>query len=476
MSISASTVWEVRNAGSDTNGGGFVAGATGTDWSQQASPQYTPTGMTSSGAGSIVLYTSASADMVGNIINITGGTNFTTGWYQITAVSVGVSFTTDRASTTGVGAIGTGNIGGALATLNKLAAVMVGSNMAFIKADGTYTTATSNNFSQQVAPAYNVMPSRLRGYGTTRGDSGRCTVKLTSSSIQGILCTGNGWQIENIIVDCNSQLVSTGIYFNANNCNAYNCLVKNYKSGGFAVTGSGAGFFYNEVTGGLSGTGIGMSFEGSACNNYVHDNVGSSGISCSNTCNTITNNIISNTSGATADGISQSGGSTILSNIIYNSGRHGISSIVGNSEKQDIRNNILAKNGGFGIVLTTNPGFPASPFYDGNAFYSNTSGNRSNMDDTGAVNAINAAAPYTNIYDVTLTADPFVNAATGDFRLNNNAGGGAAARGAGLPKAWPGLSITGYADFGTVQHQDSGGGTAVPLSFGAMSQALISNS
>lgn len=36
MSLSAATVFEVRpGAGNSTNGGGFVAGATGTDYSQQ---------------------------------------------------------------------------------------------------------------------------------------------------------------------------------------------------------------------------------------------------------------------------------------------------------------------------------------------------------------------------------------------------------------------------------------------------------
>lgn len=34
MALSSATVFEVRTTGADTNGGGFVAGAAGTDYSQ----------------------------------------------------------------------------------------------------------------------------------------------------------------------------------------------------------------------------------------------------------------------------------------------------------------------------------------------------------------------------------------------------------------------------------------------------------
>ena len=51
--------------------------------------------------------------------------------------------------------------------------------------------------------------------------------------------------------------------------------------------------------------------------------------------------------------------------------------------------------------------------------------------------------------NATLTADPFVSAAGGNFALNNTAGGGAAARGVGWPSTWPGLATT-------VNDQDTG--------------------
>ena len=59
MALSANTVLEVRNGGSDTNGGGFVTGAAGTDWSQQDAAQYSVTDGVTAGTTTI---TSATAN------------------------------------------------------------------------------------------------------------------------------------------------------------------------------------------------------------------------------------------------------------------------------------------------------------------------------------------------------------------------------------------------------------------------------
>lgn len=55
---------------------------------------------------------------------------------------------------------------------------------------------------------------------------------------------------------------------------------------------------------------------------------------------------------------------------------------------------------------------------------------------------------------ITLTGDPFTNAAAGDFSLNNTAGAGADLRAAGFDP----YGQTGFADIGAVQHEDAGGG------------------
>lgn len=143
MALSASIIWNIRTGGADTNGGGFKSGATGTDYSKQNAPQYTPTTtLTSAGAGAVILYAAAAADMVGNLINITAGTNFVTGWFEIISAVAGVSITTDRNSTTGVGAVGSGNIGGGMATPEAIDPLVVPGNLAYIEA-GSYTKTTT---------------------------------------------------------------------------------------------------------------------------------------------------------------------------------------------------------------------------------------------------------------------------------------------------------------------------------------------
>ena len=180
MALSAATVWEVRpTVGSDNNGGGFVTGASGTDYSQQTSPQYALTGIASAGAGATVLYASAAANMVGNIAQVISGTNFTTGFFQITSVSVGVSITLDRSVCTGVGASGVINIGGAMATIAAINSIYIGGNIIYVKASGNLT----------VAAALILVTSNLTfiGYTTTRTDNGQVTWTTSTNSIQLII-------------------------------------------------------------------------------------------------------------------------------------------------------------------------------------------------------------------------------------------------------------------------------------------------
>ena len=64
--------------------------------------------------------------------------------------------------------------------------------------------------------------------------------------------------------------------------------------------------------------------------------------------------------------------------------------------------------------------------------------------------------------EIVLTADPFTNAAGGDFSLNNVAGGGAAIREVGWPTTWPAsLPTTSYPDIGPVVRQATGGSSTV---------------
>jgi hypothetical protein len=108
-----------------------------------------------------------------------------------------------------------------------------------------------------------------------------------------------------------------------------------------------------------------------------------------------------------------------------------------------LQNSIIQSNGGFGVVLTDAIGGQSVDSQDiNNAWRNNTSGDVSNW--TKGAN------------DVTLTGDPFVNAAGGNFALNNTAGAGAAARGAGFPGVLE-AGGSGFIDIGPLQHQAAAG-------------------
>lgn len=96
-------------------------------------------------------------------------------------------------------------------------------------------------------------------------------------------------------------------------------------------------------------------------------------------------------------------------------------------------NNIFAGNGGYGVKFSN--GSASASYLRGwllqmrnNAFYNNTSGKYTpSALDTELV----------SVGEVVLTGDPFTNAASGDFTLNNTAGAGAACRSAAFPATVP---------------------------------------
>jgi len=104
-------------------------------------------------------------------------------------------------------------------------------------------------------------------------------------------------------------------------------------------------------------------------------------------------------------------------------------------------NCISYESGAYGFDIESRP---ASGLIFHCAGGSNTSGTVVNATD----------ANWQNQEFITLTADPFTNAAAGDFSLNNVAGGGALLRGLGFPGVFPGGLTTGYLDVGAVQHYE----------------------
>ncbi len=168
MAIGATCVWEVRSTATaaNANGGGYTSG--GVDYSQQNAAQYSLTGVTTAAADAILLHASAASDMVGNIANITGGTNFTVGRYEIISVVAGTSITLDRTCTTAAGSAGTVEIGGALSIFDDaIGEAVEPGNVVHIKA-ATYTPSASITLAKD---GTNTAPIQIIGYSAARNDN-----------------------------------------------------------------------------------------------------------------------------------------------------------------------------------------------------------------------------------------------------------------------------------------------------------------
>ena len=374
-------------------------------------------------------YTVTTAD-VGNFVHITTtgtGAAFTVGWYQITAVTTGGSqrWTLDRSPAAIDSTGATWFMGGALATINQLGTNMAANQSAFIKTSGGYSTTSSISFTGNSGnpPTATTPPARLIGYTTDRGDHGQVVLTLsTTSSLTGI-SVPQGWYVENIIVDCAGLTTSTALA-NGTDTIFRNCVARKFTTQGFSLGGSPTRLFSCAAYDGTSAATQAYQINsGNAFffNCVSRDNICPGFRVTSSPLATFVCCIAANNSGASSDGYVISTNSIridVIDCIAFNSGRHGIAS-GGTSVGWaiNVKGCILHSNGqssgtGYGLVLGSATGLAAMPGSDGNAYYNNATGTRNFGDDIGGTTLINAFRPYADIYDIVLTADPFVKVST----------------------------------------------------------------
>lgn len=437
MAISANSVYEVRSAGNDTNGGGFVTAASGSDWSQQDSKRtgadVTDISTTDAVANGTTTITSATANfattIIGNIIYLQGGTGALAATRrQVTARASATSITVDATVAAGTGI--TMNIGGALATPGEASRVSASGMTVWIKA-GTYTQTTSTVSTSGGGLS---VAGRVYGYETTRGDftSTRPLLQTNGVITSFNMISINNGNVRGINFDGGNRTTSRGV-IGSSQCVVMDCNFANFLGNG---CNNGSGITINcKATGCSSST----AFSGLVFFNCVaHDNT-VTGITLS-TGGVADRCIADTNTGATTDGISGGSGATITNCIAYNNGRNGIS-VVGQS---GVINCIAEANTTTGIIISS-----SSPdtILSNNATYNNGT----------SINIGSGKGNY-NINQVTLTGSPFTNAGSRDFSLNNTASAGAACRAAGIPGLTPDGLTTGYLDIGYAQHQDTGGG------------------
>ncbi len=375
--------------------------------------------------------------MVGNVFFLTG-TGITPGWYQMTAYSSTTICTIDR-SAGATGSAITVNMGGALASPGQAAANWAGNNSIWIKT-GTYTitTASTNVSGGCLAPSSAGAIFLLSGFGTVRGDgvSPPTLILNTGVSTATFITPTAAANVKNLILDGHAETTSKGYSGGtANNGSVFqNVKFQNFTSNAFA----GGNIFHLAVGCQFTGCTLTSSVTGNfttfiGCEAYSNTNTPFGGGVCVD-C------LSYNNSGASTDGFT---GGTCVNCVAYNNGRDGFFSV-------NFIINCHAENN-----PTVGFNFPNSQV----GYSSGCTAFGNGAPSSGAVTPLT----FFNIPVTSLSSSPFNSAATGDFSLNNNAGGGAVLRAAAFPGAFPRGLTTGYLDIGAVQHGDVAPASGIPF-------------
>lgn len=453
--ISNNVQFDVATTGNDANGGGFVTGATGTDFSQQDAAQYTFTDLASAnGSTNPCTVTSAShnfvASDVGNLMNITAGTNFLTGAgvrYQIVSVAANAA-TLDRACGSAASISGgTYAVGGRMATIGGAAAIadsttsMQGGASAGaiinIKSNANYVLTATVNIGSNTNIAF-------VGYQTTHGDNGTPPTVTTATNGTPLFTIGaRSYTFDNFIFTTSAGTPAAGLLVNS----GVMLGVRNASFSGFTnginATNTETDLVGVEVK---NSTGVGvLASTGTILVCYgcwIHNNTGN-GIAAGHPII-----VMSIVSAGTAQGVNMNAGPSTgacLASSIANNGTDGWNATGASFTVADC---IFYGNGGFG-VHGPNIGLSSNviPVNIGrnNGYGNNASGDLSGY--TAAPGTMNGTTKALN--DFAFTSNPFTTAT--NFALNGTAGGGAAAKQTGWPGAFPTAASTGFISVGAVQ-------------------------
>jgi len=460
MALPAATQFSLRADGNDTNGGGFVLGSSGTNWSLQASPQYSVTDGVSNGTTTV---TSATAnfgtDVVGNIVNFGGA------WFQIVSRTSSLAIVLDRTVSTATGQ--TVKIGGAFLTQAQVNSIAV-ANCTVVFKTGSYpvTAAIAITLDSSAAPGN---PYSWTGYGTTPGDGGTAPTWTTATN-----------SID--LVDCNQakNIAFQNIFFSSTAGTPGNGFQSGKSGSGDSI---GLTFIGVELTGFLVGVegnfNVNWAFTGlyfinsrvTACTSHGIRNGGTTyGLGSQ----------LDNCGGAGFDtntdrDPSGANGGFVFENCIFYKNSNGFSQSFSNSGGSSMlalvfKNCNFSTNTNAGFVLTSNSTNPLPQFtnciFDANGTYG-ADGASGTVTVQGLLysNAFfnNGTAPTRNFNagtgTVTLTGSPYVAVGT-NFALNSTAGAGAACKGAGFPSSIPGAFTGAAPDIGAYQ-SPAGGSTVV---------------
>ena len=461
----AATAWDVRTTGSTANGAGFDSGvgSPGTDESQGAGVAITCT-LTGTTTGTCSPAITSTTHGPGNFINIASGSGCSTGRFEILSQSGGVA-TFDHAMGSSTN-VCVGVIGGSSLTLQDVATSSTNGNTIYMKS-GTYTVTARTTITATETVA---------GYTSTHGDeipgTSSCTttnnplITTSTNSVSPMILTNTAGSVIPNVYQCLhlTNTAATPAEALANGAHGIGVAVIGLTISGFtkAVDCDNGTYFdcaelmvswteiSNSTVYAVTYNPVGGCYCAIINDSYIHDNAGT--IACqaaimleagppgslSMDRDIVTNNSASGVCAQTSTTVN------IKDSVIAGSGQEGI--LTGVNSENYVGNSIIYGNTNHGI----NNAGSAYMFANWNAVGSNGSGDYSNV---------------TPINSISLSANPFVNSAGGNYALNSTAGGGALLIGLGFPHLFPGGDSTGYPDVGAVQ---SPGGASSPSPYGSV--------
>lgn len=462
MAIAATTEWDVQTGGDNANGGGFDTASSGTDYSQQTSPQVTYTDLVID-ATTNTKCTSAATPFtsahVGNVINITSGTGFTVQRVQVVSVLAGVA-TCDKSLGTLSSTGGNGKLGGCLLTLGTAlgSGTWTSGNKIHVKA-GTYTITSAISWNTDTGSV------EVRGYGTTHNDGGtKPLITTATNSTILITCSGSTSSTLTLINLSMSNTAATrasGVKATvAYTLVMQSCILDGFTRGLDGDTGSAFSDLYVYNTEVKNSTAHGISQNGNAFLYavHVHDTTNSGDGFHSTTNSTFKfHRCIFNANagkGVATNGSNANCRITMTDSACANNTSDGLNYSGSTAQPINVHiiNNVFYGNGAYGVNVSSS--LKAS-MNVANAYGGNTTAARNNL--------------AAGIGDITLTASPFTSST--NFSPNNTSGGGALLRAVRVPSTWvDGVQID-YGDLGPVQHNGAIMGD-IKQKFGTGNQSL----
>ncbi len=439
MALAATTVWDVRTTGSNTNGGGYdsVLGdaGSGVDYTQQDAAQESYTTLATAGAGVTTLTCSGAdtfdAGIEGNILYIASGTNVIAGWYQATARASSTSITIDRAPDDGGGGIasGVGNMGGCVAHPEAIRGDVVAGNKIYIET-GTYTQLDANDYILTAGVAGgNGTPIIWEGWAASRGDAPTGATRPLfdgdSSEAKGIVCGVAGNLFRYIRI---TKCTTTGI--DSDNAGSAFVWVQSNSNDGSGGDGGDGQFFFCEF-GGNTGAGYDTTASGDTNFTYCYShNNGGNGFAKRNSGGTLGCWYCISANNTGGYGFYNQGNTTAMfHNVAYkNSGATGDGfywSEDGSDLTPSFIGNVAFTNGRYGFNRAgTSDRYP--PIFDYNSYNGNVTDGLNNItagdnDNTDAPNftdgdngdfTVNSGSPLIGNGPATIPG------ATGDYKIN----------------------------------------------------------